>query len=115
MSTRKLEHNIFEEDSAAISLRGSNDGRALQYEKTDGKGWGWDDCKYPLSSKDSTRSGAAKLSNLSHVSLSCLFTGWKHYGCGWQKDVDLKDIVLEDEMRYVTVGRMEEGLLAMEL
>ena len=47
MSTRKLEHNIFEEYSASsINLRGSNDGRALQYEKTDGKGWGWDDCKY---------------------------------------------------------------------
>ena len=46
MSTRKLAEHIIEEDSAAISLRGSNDGRALQYEKTDGKGWGWDDCKY---------------------------------------------------------------------
>lgn len=46
MKTRKLE-SIIEEESTAISLRGANDGRALQYEKTDGKGWGWDDCKYP--------------------------------------------------------------------
>jgi hypothetical protein len=31
--------------------------------------------------------------------------GWKHYGCGWQKDVDLKDIGLEDEIR----DRWENG------
>ena len=104
MSTRKLEHNIFEEDSAAISLRGSNDGRALQYEKTDGKGWGWDDCKY-ISAYQQRQYSFWSIQTPSHVSLSCLFTGWKHYGCGWQKDVDLKDIGLEDEIR----DRWENG------
>ena len=39
------------------------------------------------------------------MSLCCLFTGWKHYGCGWQKDVDLKAIGLEDEIR----DRWENG------
>ena len=45
-TVRRLE-SIIEKDSTAISLRGANDRRALQYGKTDGKGWGWDDCKYP--------------------------------------------------------------------